>query len=749
MGRPEASAPSGDTACVIMQNEPAFRGPVLVQNLQDHSGRVPPQAVDMERSILSAMLLDGEAVSIASAILPADAFYLPKHARIYRALCELFSKGQPTDIYTVAEHLRSTKELDSVGGKPYLDDLADEIVSSANTEHHARIVIEKALLRKMIEAMGKRITEAYDPGTDAFELLDQTETDLFQISESQVRKSAKDLKDVLHETVLHIQNLTDRTGDLSGVTSGFTDLDRLTGGWQNSDLIIIAGRPAMGKCVDADTPILQSDGQLVRIADLCDRQNARLLTLGEDDRFSVTKPSAYIYDGIKPVYRVTTRLGRTVSTTLTHPFLTPEGWQPLGELAPGIPIAVPRELPAFGTLAVDASVTGQLASSIRHPERLIRPMPGTRGTAVKSRGLQVLPRWTFSLAPGCLKTFLDQIFAGKHRLRISSRLLSQQLAHLCLRFGILCQVQKNLDGWTVTPKEQNRQPGCNGSQILFDEIVRIDSLGPRPVYDLTIDETHNFVASDVCVHNTAFALTCARNAAIEGGNPVSCAIFSLEMSSRQLGQRLLTSEARVNAQAARTGNLSQEEFNSLTSAGAKLHRAQIFIDDTAGLGVLELRAKCRRLKSEKNIGLVLVDYLQLMQGRSSDNREQEIANISRSLKALAKELDIPVIALSQLNRNAEDRKDKRPQLADLRESGAIEQDADVVAFIYRPSYYGIQYTDDELKESTEGLAEIIIGKHRNGPTGTVKLQFHNQYARFANLDPYRQPEREPSSSSPF
>ncbi len=460
------------------------RGPVLVQNLQDSSGRIPPQAVEVEKYVLGAALNDPEAVSIATEILPVDSFYLPKHQKIYQALLDLSAKGQPIDIITVSEQLKTTKQLEFAGGLRYLNELSLEIATSVNTEHHARIISQKALLRKLITAMGKRITEAYDSSTDAFDLLDATEKDLFSISESQVRRSAKNLKDVIRDTIDHILTVADRPEGLSGVTSGFIDLDKLTGGWQESDLVIIAGRPSMGK--------------------------------------------------------------------------------------------------------------------------------------------------------------------------------------------------------------------------------------------------------------TAFALACARNAAMASQNPVSCAIFSLEMSARQLAQRLLTSEAKVNAQRARTGKLSQNDLEAVVEAAGKLGLAPIFIDDSEGLGVLELRAKCRRLKSEHDIGLVLVDYLQLMEGKAKtnrDNREQEIANISRSLKGLAKELEIPVIALSQLNRNAEDRKDKRPQLSDLRESGAIEQDADIVAFIYRAMYYGIEV--DKEGHPTKGVAEIIVGKHRNGPTGTVKLKFETDFARFSNLEIYR------------
>jgi replicative DNA helicase len=246
------------------------------------------------------------------------------------------------------------------------------------------------------------------------------------------------------------------------------------------------------------------------------------------------------------------------------------------------------------------------------------------------------------------------------------------------------------------------------------------------------------IAARPSMGKTAFALASARNSALHQKDPVGVAIFSLEMSAGQLAQRLLTSEARVDAQAARTGRLSDDDWPKLARAAGRLSSAPIYIDDTPGLSILELRAKCRRLKAEHDIGLVVVDYLQLMHGTlqsRSSNREQEIAQISRSLKGLAKELNVPVLALSQLSRAVETRGgDRRPQLSDLRESGSIEQDADVVAFIYRAERYGI--TVDEHGNSTEGLAEIIVGKQRNGPVGDVRLAFVHQHARFENLTTY-------------
>ncbi len=447
-------------------------------------GRLPPQAVEVEQSVLGAMLIEREAIPQAIEVLPDDAFYDPRHSRIYNAILGLFQKGHPVDMITLADELKRRGQLDEIGGAYFLSELTTRVATAANVEYHARIIAEKSLLRKLIDTLTSNVTRAYDPTADAFEVLDETESEIFKISDTQLRRAAQSMSSVLMETLENLESIHGQESGITGVPTGFRSLDNVTGGWQKSDLVIIAARPSMGK--------------------------------------------------------------------------------------------------------------------------------------------------------------------------------------------------------------------------------------------------------------TAFSLAVARNAALHPTSPVSVAVFSLEMSAQQLAQRLLTSEARVDAQAARTGRLKENDFPKLARAASRLSEAKIFIDDTPGLSILELRAKCRRLKAEHDIEMVIVDYLQLMQGPTTNrnaNREQEIAQISRSLKALAKELNIPVIALSQLSRAVETRGgDHRPQLSDLRESGSIEQDADVVAFIYRAERYGI--TVDDAGHSTEGMAEIILGKQRNGPIGTVHLAFVNQYARFENLTTY-------------
>lgn len=464
----------------------------------ESAGRVPPQAIEVEQAVLGAMLIEREAIPKAIEVLPgADFFYDPRHSRIYDAILGLFGKDHPVDMITVADELSRRGHLDAVGGPSFLSDLTTRVATAANVEYHARIIAEKSILRKLIDLLSSNIVRAYDPAVDAFEMLDETESEIFRISDTQLRRSARSMGSVLMETLEKLEAIHGMESGITGVPTGFRSLDAVTGGWQRSDLIIVAARPSMGK--------------------------------------------------------------------------------------------------------------------------------------------------------------------------------------------------------------------------------------------------------------TAFALSLARNAALHRKEPCTVAIFSLEMSAQQLAQRLLTSEARVDAQAARTGRLAESDFPKLARAASRLHEGGIYIDDTPGLSILELRAKSRRLKAEHDIGLIVVDYLQLMQGPTTNrnaNREQEIAQISRSLKALAKELDVPVIALSQLSRAVENRTgDHRPQLSDLRESGSIEQDADVVAFIYRAERYGIM-KDEQTDASTSGMAEIIIGKQRNGPIGTVHLAFVNQYARFENLTTYYSADEEKKVKNP-
>lgn len=444
-------------------------------------GKIPPQARDLEEAVLGAMMLDKNAVSTVIDILKPESFYVDAHRSIYKSIMRLFEKSQPIDILTVTDELRNMGELEAAGGPYFVTELTNRIGSSANVEHHARIVSQKHIQRELIRISDQVIKDAYEDTTDVFELLDKAEQGLFSITDQNLRRNYASMSNLITAAIKQIEDLKDKEDGLTGIPSGFVDLDRVTSGWQKSDLVIIAARPGMGK--------------------------------------------------------------------------------------------------------------------------------------------------------------------------------------------------------------------------------------------------------------TAFTLSMARNAAVDFHKPV--AVFSLEMSNLQLVNRLISSETELPSEKLRKGSLQPFEWTQLTTKVTNLSEAPIFIDDTPGLNIFELRAKCRRLKMQHDVQLIVIDYLQLMSGSSADNkggnREQEISNISRALKSIAKELDVPVIALSQLSRAVETRGGtKRPQLSDLRESGAIEQDADMVIFIYRPEYYDIR--EDAEGNSLDGMAELIIAKHRNGALKNVYTRFIDKFAKFTNLE---------------
>ncbi|PKL82370.1 MAG: replicative DNA helicase [Ignavibacteriae bacterium HGW-Ignavibacteriae-3] len=451
------------------------------------ASKIPPSVPEVEMAVLGAMLIDNDAVPKAIEVLRPESFYDKRNRIIFEAMSSLYESNEPIDTVSIYEELKKSGKGDDAGGAAYLSKLTQDISSAANVDYHARVVLEKWILRQLISTSFEIANSAYEGNEDVFDLLDAAESKIMQISEKGIKESFKSMDKAVKEALELIEAIHSKNISTFSVPSGFFELDDLLGGFQKSDLIIVAARPSMGK--------------------------------------------------------------------------------------------------------------------------------------------------------------------------------------------------------------------------------------------------------------TAFAMSAVRNTAIDHGVPV--AVFSLEMATIQLATRLISAEARINAHNVRTGKFKAEEGAKISRTVHKLSKAPIYIDDTPAISILELRAKARRLKNEKNIGLVVIDYLQLLSASyNMESREREISTISRSLKALAKELNIPVIALSQLNRQVESRTDKRPMLSDLRESGSIEQDADVVLFLYRPEVYGItQFSSGEMNgETTEGVAEVIIGKQRNGPIGEIKLRFIKDYARFENLDRFRQPQ---------
>jgi replicative DNA helicase len=445
-------------------------------------GKVPPQAAELEEAVLGACMLEKDTFAqITEIIQTPECFYFESNKKIYGAMRRLFDKGMPVDLLTITEELRKTSELEIVGGAYYLTKLTMSVLSSAHAEAHARIIMEKFIQRELIRISSTIIADAYEDSADVFDLLDKAEVGLYEITDKHLRKNFKSLQEIMKDTMEEISEARKKTDDITGIPSGFKALDRITAGWQRTDLIILAARPSVGK--------------------------------------------------------------------------------------------------------------------------------------------------------------------------------------------------------------------------------------------------------------TAFALNLAMNAAMNPGKAFPVAVFSLEMGAGQIVKRMLSAVTEVSMEAITKGKMAEHEFLQMTTRMSKLTDAKIFLDDQAALNIFELRAKARRLKNQHDIQLIIIDYLQLMQGsvEKGGNREQEISKISRDLKALAKELEVPIIALSQLNRSVETRgQSKMPQLSDLRESGAIEQDADMVMFLYRQEYYGLP--NDQNGETVEGETVIKIAKHRNGSTGEEKVRFIKEYQRFVDMD---------------
>ncbi len=864
--------------------------------------RVPPHNLDAEKSLLGAMLLSRDAIAAAMETCTAEDFYKPAHSHIYEAINNLYNLGEPADPVTVADELSRAGLLDSVGGLPALVALQADTPATTNASRYARIVEEHALLRRLIAVAGEIAEMGFSVPDDVADALDRAEGLVFNVAERRVTDSLKPLNELLSASLDRLEHLFDRGETITGVPTGYVDLDERLYGLQPNALIIVGARPAMGKCVAWDTRVLDpTTGALETVQDLHRRHAGgaspfSVLSLGEDRKLTPARVGAWVDDGVKPVFRVRTRLGREIRTTASHPFLTFSGWRPLADLAVGARVAVPRVLRTAasermrraevvllayllgdGTCGSSSPVmttaSGEVLSEVTEAaaELGVRVVPSPHSVRVaagkpvidfrlstdrgrpnpvidllREHGMwgcraaeKRVPAGVFRLAQDQIALFLSRLFAtdgtawwsdagdgyGRIAYASVSRGLVHDVQHLLLRFGINGRIRfrsvpykgtrrpawelelmsreditrfcleigiygketacsgllqrvsgrqagrytrdtlpveawdavaavKGSRSWASVsaaagkPRNHNWHVGTRAprretvatlaaalgdrtlaaeaeSDIYWDEIVAIVPDGEDQVYDLTVPGTHNFVAEDVLVHNTSFALGMAAHAAVEARVPTL--IFSLEMSCDEITNRLLVSEARVDASRMRNGRLSEPDWPKISQAVARLGDAPLFIDDNPNTTVMEIRAKARRLKARHGgLGLIIVDYLQLMSGGSTENRQLEVSSISRGLKVLARELEVPVVALSQLSRQLEARADKRPVLADLRESGSLEQDADVVMFLYRDEVYNADSAD-------RGTAEIILAKHRNGPTGKVQLAFLDHYTRFANM----------------
>ncbi len=694
------------------KNTPILTGP---------GGKLPPQAVELEEAILGALMIDKEAINVVIDILKPESFYKPSHVEIYQAIFGLFSRSDAIDMLTVTQELRKMGKIDLVGGAVYVMRLTNNVTSAANIETHARMVTELAIKRELISVGAQILEESFEDNTDVFDLLDTTEQKLFQISENNIRKNTVSINTLIPKALREIEARKEFKDGLTGVPSGFTELDRVTAGWQKSDLVIVAARPAMGKCLSAETPVLLFDGTIKQAKDI---QVGDIL-IGDD---SSPRNVLSLATGKEKMYWIRQKYSMDYRVNESHILSLKQG-----------------------QVVIDISVLDYIAQTnhtrekqkgykvaLEFPERKLKIDPYKIGFLVgKDKDLPAIPQeYIVNSSQKRLQLLAGLIDAHGYTIILQDAELASQIKFLCDSLGFRTCLLTTDDRYSLTfqgdtdtiPVRTQRQKITNWKSKsdwrttnISVEYDKIDDY-----YGFVLDGNQRFLLGDCTVtHNTAFALSLLRNAAVNFQQPV--AIFSLEMSEMQLTHRLISSEAEIEGEKIkRPSTMEGYEWEQLRTGAERIRSAPIFIDDTPALSVLELRAKCRRLKAQYDIQLIVVDYLQLMtasvgKAGGPGNREQEISMISRSLKTLAKELDVPVIALSQLSRAVETRGgDKKPQLSDLRESGCITGDSLIV-----DATTGKLFTIKELAERPQQTNFTCFGA-----TDNYKIEPQNMVKAF-------------------
>jgi replicative DNA helicase len=861
---------------------------------------VPPQNLEAEESVLGAMMVSESTIEpvLLDVRLHAEDFYRDRHRTIYEAIIHLNENADPVDVLTVSEALAKHGQLDAIGGRDVVASLAAKVPAPGSASHYAQIVKQNSLMRRLDSAAKQIQASVAERDGEPSEMVEQAERLLFQVAHEERAVDFREIGEILHDEIDKLEALASGTSDITGTPSGFRDLDDKTGGFQPGNLIVIAARPAMGKCQGGRTLVYDAKtGARRRLDEVVESHEAGeelwIAAVGRDLKLRPALVSHAIRSGKQMLYRLTTRLGRRIEATANHPLLTLGGWRPLRELEAGSRIAVPRRLPRMSpaqemddhrivllaALIADGSIIrgtpmftfgtegSKLVEEVKEaaegagvgfnvgregryaylslgrgaPRNPVTELCREHGVWGKRSEDKFIPEAIFELPDHQIARFLAVLFGCDGYVHCTERLahigyttISEQLArdvqHLLLRLGIVSCIrtlkrdvyegtdkvarevritdQRSLarfamsirivgkeDGlgavldrlvgstsmtnvdtapvevwdkvlaakgersWAEVseaagyPRNHNWHVGKRGlsrsrllqmadvldapeleefgdSDIWWDEVASIEEIGAEETYDLTVPDHHNFVADDVIVHNSTLVCDFAQNVALKHQKPV--ALFSLEMSEMELAHRFIGSQSRISSDRLRKGKVAAKDWPKVVKACNQLESAPLWIDDSSDLGLLELRAKARRLHAQEKgrghdgLGMVIVDYLQLM--RSDDaraNRVEQVSQFSRGLKILARELAVPVIGISQLSRAPEQRPDKRPILSDLRDSGAIEQDADVVGFLYRDDYYNQESEDP-------GGAELILAKHRNGPVGTVRLVFLEHYPKFAD-----------------
>ncbi len=787
--------------------------------------QAPPAAVEHEMCLLGSMLLDERAIGEAIEILDgADDFYKPAHGVIYNLLVTMYNNGEPLELVNINQRLREQGQLDDIGGTRYLVELGEQVPSPASAPYYAEQVKNAALKRELINSAADILHKAYRSPENIDEQLNHAQGEIFKLAKDRKSNKARKLHDLLQETYDRLEASEGKF--LTGMDTGFTDLNDFTSGLQAGEMIIVAARPSMGKAQPLDAKVLTVDGWT---------------TMGQlqvgDPLASVDGKPSKVKDifpqGTRQAYRVTFSDGRSTECCQEHlwrvmyrewdeprvldtaklmkmlaskryqrrlwietfngefgkdhdlPF---DGWVlgcllgdgTLSGTTPRISSADPELIEALSqALGNEISLNPAGGYDYRISQTKGATRAGIKGTVPNPvrQSLELLGLWgssaTTKFIPEIYKQASYEARAallaglidtdgwvekfGALRFATSSLQLARDVVDLMRSLGGTASYTRKQTTYTYEGVKRQGLPTyvCNLQHEDATQFVRLKRKSirlaagrsrQRRLNIVSIEPTrqvemqciavthpsHLYITDDYIVtHNTAFALNMAEHMA--ANNSKAVAFFSLEMSAQQLAQRLLCSRSGVDSHKLRRNMLSPDDFEVLAKAVGQLADAPLYIDDTPGLDMLMINSKARRLAQEHEIEAIFIDYLQLMSYPGAESRQQEVSNISRSIKALARELEVPVICLSQLNRGPESREGHRPRMSDLRESGSIEQDADVVLMLHREEYY---HNDPRWKEENPekvGVAEIILAKQRNGPTGTIEMAFDGNTTRFRDL----------------
>ena len=749
--------------------------------------RTPPQDINAEQSVLGGMMLSKDAIAdVVEAVHGAD-FYRPAHQTIFEVVLDLYGRGEPVDAVTVAAELTKRGEIARIGGAPYLHTLISSVPTAANAGYYAKIVAERAILRRLVEAGTRIVQLGYSGvGNEVDDIVDRAQAAIYDVTERRQTEDYSILESLLQPTMDEIEASGHRGGGLTGVPTGFADLDSLTNGLHPGQLVVIAGRPAMGKALALETPLptplgwttmgevvvgdwlISADGRPTQVVEatgvllerpcyevefddgsviVADAQH-QWLTETRAGRQSAIRTTQEIAETLRGV-TADTRPNHSVPNTL--PLQLDEHQLPIAPYALGVWLAAGRSALARMT-SDDAEISWHIeAEGLTLDEGLtqLERIGVLNSRYIPTEYLRASEEQRRALLAGLLDSEATVSPTGAVQITVVDAQLARNVYELVVSLGYRCGLtMRPMNGHTTsatayttsfTPADNpfrlerkrlalKNQATQHTARVDSRFIVDVRPIPSVPVRCVEVDNAaHLYLAgySMIPTHNSTLGLDIARAASIRANQ--TSVLFSLEMSKHEITMRLLSAESRIPLQTMRTGQMRDDDWVKLTRRLGEMASAPLYIDDSPNMTMMEIRSKARRLKQRNELRLVIVDYLQLMTSHSKvENRQQEVSQISRSLKLLAKELEVPVIALSQLNRGSEQRTDKRPQLSDLRESGAIEQDADVVILLHREDMY-------ERESPRAGEADLIVAKHRNGPTSTIVVAFQGHYSRFVDM----------------